>query len=91
VIDLTQGGVALQKALNNVMTEVSKGAFQFDVTPGDLRSLSRSIEVSTDRLPMGLIIASMMIGSSLVLNAPVIAGMVPVVPMPPSPYIRRGE
>jgi len=38
VMNLTQGGVALQKALNNVMTEVSKG-----------RSSSMSPRVISDR------------------------------------------
>jgi len=75
MMNLTQGLVALPKAINTVVTRVSKGQFQFDITSKEISTLSTSIELSTDKLAMGLIIASMVIGSSLVLNAPFITSL----------------
>lgn len=78
MMDLTQGIVALPKAINSVVTKVSKGQFQFEITSNDLSKLSGSIDTSTDKVVMGLIIASMVIGSSLVINAPFISSYTPI-------------
>jgi len=78
MLDLTKGFVALPKAINNVITKVSKGQFQFEITSQEITKLSASIDASTDKLVMGLIIASMVIGSSLVLNAPLISSYTPI-------------
>ena len=78
MMDLTRGFVALPKAITNVVTKVSKGHFQFEITSREIARLSTSIDASTDKLVMGVIIASMVIGSSLVLNAPFISGYMPI-------------
>lgn len=78
MMNLTQGVVALPKAINNVITKVSKGQFRFEITSREISGLSTSIDASTDKLVMGLVIASMVIGSSLVLNAPIISSYPPV-------------
>jgi len=78
MMNLTQGIVALPKAINTVVTKVSKGQFQFEITSKEISRLSTSIDASTDKVVMGLIIASMVVGSSLVLNAPTISSYRPV-------------
>jgi ubiquinone biosynthesis protein len=78
IMNLTQGMVALPKAINTVVTKVSKGQFQFEITSKEISRLSTSIDASTDKIVMGLIIASMVIGSSLVINAPFISSYRPV-------------
>ncbi len=78
MMDLTKGFVALPKAINNVVTKVSKGQFQVEVTSRDISNLSTSIDASTDKLVMGVIIAAMVIGSSLVINAPFMSSFMPI-------------
>jgi ubiquinone biosynthesis protein len=78
MMNLTQGVVTLPKAINNVITKVSKGQFRFKITSREISGLSTSIDASTDKLVMGLVIASMVIGSSVVLNAPFTSDYRPV-------------
>jgi len=78
MMDLTKGFVALPKAINKVVTKVSKGQFQVEVTSRDISKLSTSIDASTDKLVMGVIIAAMVIGSSLVINAPFMSSFTPI-------------
>ena len=72
LFDITEGVAGVPKAMNEVVRTLSKGSFKLDVTSDDLSKMSRSIQNSTDKLVTAILIASMVVGSSLVMNVPTI-------------------
>ncbi len=68
LFDMTEGVAGLPKAMNEVVRTLSKGSFRIEVESDDVTKMTRSIQNSTDKLVGALLIASMVVGSSLVMN-----------------------
>ncbi|MBN1166494.1 MAG: AarF/ABC1/UbiB kinase family protein [Methanospirillaceae archaeon] len=72
LFDMTEGIAGVPKAINEVVKTLSSGSFRLDVVSDDVTRMTRSIQDSTDKLVAALLIASMVVGSSLVMNVPYI-------------------
>lgn len=60
----------MPEQMNAAFQRVSEGRVRIDVVAGDVQRLQETVDRSTDRLMVGLITSSVVIGSSLLLLAP---------------------
>lgn len=60
----------LPKNITSAIQSVSAGRFTFTIKSAEIQTLSSSISQSTDRMVMGILIGSLVVGSSLALNSP---------------------
>ena len=64
-----EGMFELPANLNNIMKRFSSGALMFEVADADLQRLQHIMDRSSDKVLVGLIVAALVVGSSIVIFA----------------------
>jgi ubiquinone biosynthesis protein len=68
-MELIEGFMNIPRAINQILRSVTGGHFKLEVAADDLKTLSAIIKQASDRVLIGLIIAALVIGSSVVVHA----------------------
>jgi ubiquinone biosynthesis protein len=64
-----EGIVELPQNMNTVLKRLSTGSIRFEIAEGDLRRVQHIVDRASDRVLVGLIIAALVVGSSIVIFA----------------------
>jgi ubiquinone biosynthesis protein len=67
-IEVIDGMFELPKVLSQMMRRISSGTFRIEIVDTDIKKLQESLDRSSNKLLTGMIIAALVIGSSLVLS-----------------------
>ncbi len=68
-MELAEGVMNIPKAINQTLNTIGKGDFKLEIEANDLKTLSTSIQQSSGRIMISVIIAAIVIGSSIVVHA----------------------
>jgi ubiquinone biosynthesis protein len=69
LMEMAEGIMNIPRAINQTLRNLGTGDFKLDVESHDLKTLSTTIQQSSDRALIGLIAAAIVIGSSIVVHA----------------------
>ncbi len=64
-----EGVMNIPKAINHTLNTLGKGDFKLEVEVDDMKTLSTSIQQASGRVMVSVIIAAIVIGSSIVVHA----------------------
>ena len=67
-IEVIDGMFELPRVLSQMMRRISSGTFRIEIVDTDIKKLQESLDRSSNKLLTGMIIAALVIGSSLVLS-----------------------
>jgi len=68
-MEMAEGFMNIPKALNHMLNTVGKGDFKLEIEANDLKTLSTSIQQASGRIMIAMIIAAIVVGSSIVVHA----------------------
>jgi ubiquinone biosynthesis protein len=68
-MEMAEGLMNVPKALNHMLNTVGKGDFKLEIEANDLKTLSTSIQQASGRIMISMIIAAIVVGSSIVVHA----------------------
>jgi ubiquinone biosynthesis protein len=68
-MEMAEGVMNVPKALNHILNTIGKGDFKLEIEANDLKTLATSIQQASGRIMISLIIAAIVVGSSIVVHA----------------------
>ncbi len=68
-MEMAEGVMNIPKALNHTLNTLGKGDFKLEISADDLKTLSISIQQASGRVMISVIIAAIVVGSSIVVHA----------------------
>jgi ubiquinone biosynthesis protein len=68
-MEMAEGVMNVPKALNHMLNTIGKGDFKLEIEANDLKTLSTSIQQASGRIMISMIIAAIVVGSSIVVHA----------------------
>ena len=68
-LEMAEGVMNIPKVINQTLNTLKKGDFKLEIAANDLKTLSTSIQQASGRLMISVIIAAIVIGSSIVVHA----------------------
>ncbi len=68
-MEMAEGVMNIPKAINHTLNTLGKGDFKLEVEVDDMKTLSTSIQQASGRVMVSVIIAAIVIGSSIVVHA----------------------
>ena len=68
VVEAADGFFDMPRNVNNMLKQLSTGAIRIDILDDDIRRLQQSLDKTSSKVLIGLIIAGMLVGSSLILR-----------------------
>jgi len=68
-MEMAEGLINIPKAVNRTLDTIGKGDFKLEVEVNEIRTLSTSIQQASGRVLISVIIAAIVIGSSIVVHA----------------------
>jgi ubiquinone biosynthesis protein len=68
-MEMAEGVMNIPKALNHTLNTLGKGDFKLEIAADDLKTLATSIQQASGRVMITVIIAAIVIGSSIVVHA----------------------
>ena len=69
LMEMAEGFISIPRAVNQTLRSLGTGNFKLEVEANDVKTLSATIQQSSDRVLIGLIASSIVIGSSIVVHA----------------------
>ncbi|MDT8358614.1 MAG: AarF/UbiB family protein, partial [Methanomicrobiaceae archaeon] len=70
IMEAIDGLFDLPRNVNRTLEQISSGVFKIDILDSDIQKFSVALDRTSDRIVVGLVIAAIVVGSSLVLSAP---------------------
>lgn len=68
-MEMAEGMMNIPKAINHTLNTIGKGDFKLEIEANDLKTLSQSIQQASGRIMISVIIAAIVVGSSIVVHA----------------------
>jgi len=68
LLETIDGVFEMPRAVNKTLRSLSTGTIKIDIVDSDILKLQQSLDKTSDKLLIGLIVAGVVVGSSLVLN-----------------------
>jgi ubiquinone biosynthesis protein len=69
LMEMAEAVMNLPKAVNQTLTSIGHGDFKLEIEANDLKTLSTTIQQSSDRALIGMIVSAIVIGASIVVHA----------------------
>jgi ubiquinone biosynthesis protein len=70
LMEAIDGLFDLPRNVNRTLERISSGVFKIDILESDIKKFSVALDRTSDRIVVGLVIAAIVVGSSLVLSTP---------------------
>ena len=70
LMEAIDGLFDLPRNVNRTLERISSGVFKIDILESDIKKFSIALDRTSDRIVVGLVIAAIVVGSSLVLSTP---------------------
>ena len=70
LMEAIDGLFDLPRNVNRTLERISSGVFKIDILESDIKKFSVALDRTSDRIVVGLVIAAIVVGSSMILSAP---------------------
>ena len=68
-MEMAEGVMNIPKVINQTLNTIGKGNFKLEIEADDLKTLSTSIQQASGRIMISVIVAAIVVGSSIVVHA----------------------